>query len=328
MSERDAGPDDLPRTWRFRLRFFLPRPQVFHFDEHTLEIELAPGLQAKLQTASGMPLRDDREWILLAGGFQSEDAALRAGRRAKAALLVLGAKLRIGFDVGRDRPTTSLSRYLQLELRERLQVRALSNVHGLMVYPEDLPVRFPTLSADLTVVRGDEARLGAMLAEMYAADLDLSPKETLALALYSGAHFEVSARAKFVLLISALESLFEAAPRAPAAQRLVNSWLDETQRAPGLTRSERDSLRDSLRWLFDESIGATGRKLVSALLPARTYGGQPAVAFFTFCYDVRSQLLHRGEPEDPDLSLETVAGHLDQLVADLLVARATRSSGV
>ena len=58
----------------------------------------------------------------------------------------------------------------------------------------------------------------------------------------------------------------------------------------------------------------------AALLPEEHFDGYSAADFFTRCYDLRSQLLHRGSIEDKSVDMLNLANTMEMFVARLLLA--------
>ena len=91
-----------------------------------------------------------------------------------------------------------------------------------------------------------------------------------------------------------------------------------TTAAGDLEKGERKSLQDALGNLKQVSIGSTCRALV------KTHCGAPAAKYFTRAYDIRSQLVHQGEPPSgTDLAAELWT--LNQLVSQLILRHVASS---
>jgi hypothetical protein len=84
-------------------------------------------------------------------------------------------------------------------------------------------------------------------------------------------------------------------PTRPEGSRgHVRGMIEVTERS-GLARSEIDSIKGTLSWLLDESIGQAGRRLARKLEP-RKYKDEAPATFFTHCYEMRSWLMHGVHP--------------------------------
>ena len=76
----------------------------------------------------------------------------------------------------------------------------------------------------------------------------------------------------------------------------------------------------ALRWLENEFISQTGRRLAEARFGDRIDNGLTAPRFFTRCYGVRSSLVHGSIPCPTFNQVNGAAGVLESFVPDLLTA--------
>ena len=129
-------------TYGFRTRFLLREDFVIDHDEKTLDVPLPSGdLTLVLRPRSNTNIGESRELTIHGSAFPSEGEAYACGRRTKTALLLCGARLRMGFDVGKDRATSGFGKSVR-ERARKMGVLLLNDVHGLSVFPKDMPVRF------------------------------------------------------------------------------------------------------------------------------------------------------------------------------------------
>jgi hypothetical protein len=116
----------------------------------------------------------------------------------------------------------------------------------------------------------------------------------------------------------AIETLLDPGPRSPAATAHLQDLIKETKDAYGLAPQERDSLLGSFDWLLFESINRTGRVLAKQRLGTRLYAGKEAPEFFSYCYDLRSRLVHGKFPPPTQQEIASGVGQLEVFVSDLL----------
>lgn len=138
--------------------------------------------------------------------------------------------------------------------------------------------------------------------------------EQLAYDLYSASFFQPSADARFVSLMTALETLLVREPRSEAVARHVAVLIDLTKKA-GF--AEEDSIVGALRDLRRESISQAGSRVALGLGP-RLYMDETPSQFFTRCYRLRSQLVHGSYPRPSRDEVDRRAASLETFVADLL----------
>ncbi len=315
-------------NFHFRVRFRFPHNRVLDSEERSVDVPMLPmGGTYVIAAVSGESLNDS-QWLLIKDGgegFATEDEATKAGRHVKNAIMWWSAKERVGVDVGQDTTDAMMTQTYLDQIGEEQGIRVINSFHGLQVYEEDpnFPTRFVVVSADAKLLKSTE-EFTKNFQTAVELGLEFNERETLAFELYNLSHFEAAERARFLTLVSAVESISENKDRSPEAVAHVESMIKLTRNS-GLPRPEIDSMVASLKWLRQESIGKTGRDLVDRFLEDKEYGGRSAKTFFHHCYGVRSNLVHDGKPSDPNINLRTLIGELDRLVAELLLASAGRS---
>ena len=142
-------------------------------------------------------------------------------------------------------------------------------------------------------------------------------RERLAFELYSASYFEPTPRARFLTLIMAIESLLRPEYRTKKAQSVVQNIIEYTKSSE-LNKSEIDSLLGSLQWLQRDSISKTGRDLANKYLCGEKYLEKTANNFFTYCYSLRSEMVHQGKTKEKNINLNTVVSELQRFISDLL----------
>jgi hypothetical protein len=218
----------------------------------------------------------------------------------------------MGIDVGKDKSASVIGRSLR-EGAKYEGVLLLDDIHGLCVFPEDLPVRFVSISASVEIGQSAGKFVEEFL-KAYELSPEFSSKQSLALELYSLSHFESSLRARFLTLISSVECLSSPEQKGESVIAHLDNLIDMTKQS--LQCPETDSIISQLGDLKKESISSSCRKLIARYL------GQDAAKLFNNCYDIRSKLVHKGDaPEGINLGVYTP--QLDELVSQLIVAAVT-----
>ena len=217
--------------------------------------------------------------------------------------------LHMGFDLGKDRATSSFAAFVKADVLAKTGVRILDNVHGLMVYEDDLPMSIPVTSAQGRAMMSPTT-IFEEWRRQYERNHQLTDTEVLAFELYSAAQREPFPRARFLTLVSIVEVLARPRPRTADALALVDSFLQQAGSVPGLAHDERQALTDSLRVLKKQSIRSVCRSHVEAAL------GTEEWREFDRLYAIRSTLTHDGRV-DADLNVEgtTLEGIVSRLLA-------------
>jgi hypothetical protein len=147
----------------------------------------------------------------------------------------------------------------------------------------------------------------------------LGAQDLLAYSLFHSSFFQPSSDSRFLLLVMAIEALLTPAPRSPQARDHVNRLIEQTRSAP-LPEHEKNSMIGALSWLRNESINQAGRCLALNRLHDRPYNEQSAPDFFSYCYQLRSNLVHGKLPVPTFGEISYAAGTLEVFVADLLTS--------
>jgi hypothetical protein len=293
-------------AYDFRVNFQIASGDRINHDAPEMPILAVQGGPTLLLKAldSQRSIRGARELLLIGGPFPTAEAATEAGQKALAALHVFSLNARFGIDFGQRRRAGSPSTHI-------------SKSPGLTIYPAGSLLLTGT---DAHLVREVPAsRFADQISGVYQDSPAFSDRQALAVELYQASHFEDSPRAKFLTLIVAIEALMKPSPRTQDAREFVE-LLQQLVRRAALPQEDIESLVGSLKWLKDESKGKTGRTLAKYLLGDRNYGGKTASAFFNQCYGIRSQIVHTGRLDDPNVDLGELASLTGEFVADLLKA--------
>ena len=305
-------------SFYFRLRFHLPKHHSINCENQNLEIPThddEPPIRLRGHDGDGT-IKSARRLILSGGPYSSEHEASAAGIRARNALMLYSIRSHVGIDLGKNHSTGGMSNHLKKVLESQSGAQFFDDVHGLFIYDGMEETRFVHVG-DATLIAGHS--MGAFVEQFqqaHSSEFAPTPKQEVAFELFGAAQFELSLRSRFLTLVMSIESLLDPIDRERPVQDHVRTLIERTEQSE-LSTNERESLVGSLRWLLKDSIGRTGTKLATRLLGGNTYGGTIPGRFFRHCYDLRSQLVHRGESAD---DLGTVAGELERFVADLLNA--------
>lgn len=301
-----------------RIRFSLgPRLKI---DSEEFQVPIGDPVEGKNALLRGQrdtPISDSKHLSLMVQPFDAKDDAERAADRWIGILKTAFAHVAIGADFGGRAPTSvATSAGLQM-LEAQWNQRVLNDVHGVSIYecqPEPL---FARGEVDF-VVGKPLARVVASVDRAIERRVTMSSRERLSYDLFAASTNESSADARFVMLMMAVETLIDPAPRDLAVRSHVEDLI-ETTRSASLPKSEIQSVVGTLDWLRQESIGQAGRKL-AATLGDRKYmdGSESSTQFFTRCYDLRSALVHGYDPRPSRETVGDRSASLERFVADLL----------
>lgn len=304
----------------FRLRFSFP--EAYRIDSDVEEIELlvsTSGERIRLRSgAIGTPIKDHNHAAVLGGPFASEDQARAAAEKSKRALLCWAIEQRLGMDFG-DRKQRSMATNAYLAMLEKQHGHPFRNdIHGIDVYEHVEKLKFVSVNAKATVGKHPPRLIDTFQRE-YLGSRQLTEKEVLANEIYASSFFDVSARSRFITLVTAVEALLERPKRSGVVEELVEEFKTKTQLS-NTDEQTKKSIIGSLEDIKRESITQAGRTLAGRLIPNELFDGQSSADFFTRCYKVRGQILHRGKLEDGLVDMLHLANATEGLVARLLLA--------
>jgi hypothetical protein len=308
-------------TWCFRVRADIRETRKLGCTSPEWVIEdRGLGRQVKLgsRTPGSLddpcPLSEATSVALRGSGYSSEREAMDAGQLWRARLMKTFAAIQLGADFGDRAPQGSFT-VEGLEAFGPSGRRKLNDVHGLMVFEcEPAPI-FLSIGPITPTVRSPHERLVAAMNKAIESG-GLSEERQVTYDLFAASFGQPSADARFALLMMALESLIEPAPRLEESRRHVQRLIEATEQS-GLKKSEVDSIKGTLSWLFNESIGRAGRRLARTLEP-RMYKDEAPATFFTHCYELRSRLIHGLHPLPTRSEIDVWAAPLEVFVANLL----------
>jgi hypothetical protein len=308
-------------TWCFRVRADIRETSKLECATPEWVIEdRGPGQQVRLISRTPgspdnpVPLSEARSVVLRGSGYSSEEEAAAAGQLWRARLMRAFAAVRIGADFG-DRAPQGGFTVAGLTAFGPPERRSLNDVHGLTVFEcEPAPI-FLGVGPITAIVSSPHERLVQAMDNAIETG-ELSEERQVTYDLFAASFGQRSADARFALLMMALESLIDPAPRPGDSRRHVQSMIEATEHS-GLAKSEINSIKGALSWLLDESIGQAGRRLARTLEPRR-YKDEAPAKFFTHCYELRSRLMHGLHPLPTRSEIDSWAAPLEVFVADLL----------
>lgn len=295
------------KKFNFRLRFFVPKGTELKLDAPEAELPPAtPNTSLTLKPLFSETIKGAERLYITGKGFSSESAAAIAGLRTKAALLLASAESRIGVNCGRDKVTLQFSEEIKKELELDAGVKLHDDVHGLYIYPDEGNDRFISMKGEMTVGRSADRFLASF--ENFSSQAPtLSDRHVIALELVNSSHFEITGRARFLTLVTAIEVLCERKRSSDAIQGLVDVALKAVAAYP--EGQDRQSVINRISDIKKESIARACKSHIGNLL------GMEAASQFGKFYNARGEIIHEGKFVE---ELETMANEAHDLTWKLL----------
>jgi hypothetical protein len=294
--------------YNFRLRFLLPTRQHISSAEKRIALS-ADGIEPALHLISPHTekINESIDLVIAGSGFVSADEAKRQGHKARTALMLASAVLRIGVDCGNDVPRGSLASFIKERVKKEEGVTIHDDVHGLFIY-KDEAVGFFSAKASLEVGHSADAFLSSFK-NVLVSDPSLNERQTTCLELLNLYHFEASARARFLAVITGIEVLCERRRRSAGFRKLLGQ-VQKFVQSLSVDQANKKALVAALGELKTESISASCKHEIQERL------GEQHVRRFVELYALRSGASHRGHAP-PDM--HKAAADADALALILLM---------
>lgn len=225
-------------------------------------------------------------WVIATiDGFETENEARKVGRQLGDTLLVVGAVMKLGIDIGFSRTTQHFSKAVHDAVRAKTGRELRTETHGLMVYEKNT-VNILGMQARGSVLIGSQV-FAELLDRWTKPSLGLSERQRNCAALINDSFFVTQIEGQFILRISAVEALCDQAAhnasyraaieeleRHLAEQALDDEIRESVQRT--LANAKRQSLRQAYMTKFTTLRSAAEAKAFDDL------------------YKMRSKLVHDG----------------------------------
>ena len=303
----------------FRIRGSLPKRSRVTSDQWRVRISPHAVVPPVWLTSEDpdVPLAEMKSVVVRSDGYPTEKVARAMALQWQGMLIRAFARCRLAVDFGNRAYKGCITEAGLRDLQENTGARVLNDTHGVMVFESDSrAVLFVRTGGDIqTPVKVE--RLMREMEDLAQGDHSISEQEQLAYNLFSASFGSVTADARFLNLMMAVETLIEQRERPQHVQTHVVQLIELTKTDPGLDQSERDSLLGALRQLRRESVGQAGARLAKRL-GGKRYRDMEAPQFFKSCYDLRSKLVHGVHPRPTLEEVGRAAGSLEVFVSDLL----------
>jgi len=309
-------------TFRFRLRFNIAHKGIISGDCEKYEFNLPNGNPASLHAVGANKFSEAKSFVILSGGYSTKQEALDYGFKLKDAVLFYGTIFRVGVDVGKDKASGFLSKYVKDKIFDEHGVVMIDDVHGVTAYSEEHPTSCSSISAAGLINVRDADFLTEKLCGLINDDYTLSDQVKLAMELMTSSFFESSSRARFLTLVLAVESILTPEYRPSEVQSVIDD-LKERTKCSNLKEQEISSILGTLNWLYKDSISQSLKKMAQNHLHDKTYEDLPSDKFIQKCYEARSKLVHSGVVNESKHNIGALAANLEVYMKDMLTKLAS-----
>lgn len=307
-------------TYKLRFKFHLSHKGMLTGDCKEFDFILSNGHQAKIHCVDAEKFEESTKFVIISGGYLTEEDAREYGNELKEVVLCFGAKYRVGLDVGKDKVGSQFSTSIKNKTFEEQGVQMIDDVHGVTTYSEERPAACMSFSALGLISPRDAGFFTREVCKIISLPRKVDKKTQLSMELLTASFFETSPRSRFLTLVLSAESILNPEDRSENAKALVDE-LRRLTKSIDLDKRERCSILGSLNWLDKDSISQSLRKMASTYLPEKNYDGMSSEKFIKKCYDARSNLVHTGGVDEKKFNVDMLAANLEVYMADMLVAK-------
>jgi hypothetical protein len=305
---------------RARLRFQPERAWHIKLGDDRVTVEdVAASATWELRLTQSLAAGESPAVIVTSKAFPDRDAAERALSRLEHALLVTSLQSGYGFSFSERVPPTVITEHgLKAFVPET--VRALQDDLGEVIFETPPPTLFLHVGRpSLTVGVNPSIFLDRLNAALQAAQ-QVEDRTRTAYELFASSRFENSSRARFLLLVMAVEAMLD---RENRPQTQIDFLVPIVEQVQAMSKSDAawTLLANGLGELKRESIASAAARQITAVVSAE------AASDFKKAYGLRSRLVHGGKRAEPG-ELNDTSNKLEPTVKALLLWRLTTAQAV
>jgi hypothetical protein len=310
----------------FRLRFNFPETYRINSEADKLELlDLPSGEKITLVSgSSGVSISKQNKVAVIGKFFISKSRAKVAAEKCKRALLYWAIEQRLGLDFGDGKQRSWVTKAGLKYFEKQLGCPIRNDLHGIDVYEHVEKLKFVSFGVKPTVGKHVNRLINTFQRE-YLKSRHFTEKQLLASEIYASSFFDVSARSRFITLVTAVEALLEPVKRSKEVEKLVKDFEGKVKDLV-VDKDTKNSMIGSLGNLKYQSISQAGRMLANRLLPNEIFDEQASDDFFSRSYDLRSRLLHDGVIKEEEGDVGKLANSMEVFVHKLLLAALSNES--
>lgn len=267
-------------------------------EKYVLAESDAGGKVSLVSTVSGRNISELSDLAVHGAGYGGIDDAIDAGRRWKLYLLKAFARQFTAVDFGEDDSPVfpesvivSADSHLPfIDMGMSEGDRVIGDSDRLQVFQAEPAPKFVRLSMPATVKRG-MSQFETQLRDIRESDSTRwSDKHKLAYRLVHNALWDDNPEVRYILLVTAVESLLVEGPVESNVAAGLDRLLEIVEGWSDTGPATKDRLCQLLRNDKKESVSKLAAKKAAIL--EGEYGGMDSVSYFKKAYNIRSNLVH------------------------------------
>lgn len=307
-------------AYRFRLRWRFERGRSLKELAAPTQAELGADFpDCELKVVGEETRLGGQSLALLSGLFSSADSAREAGEKLQSALVLTSLYDGYGVALAARMPTGFITAYGKEFLNNGRFDTVLDDSYGLTVFEASGRTGF----AGVGEITASIAQPTTLFLERLRASLAIAPatesRLLIAYDLLANSRFESSSRARFLLLMMAVESLVKREMRSQEEIAVVESLISLVDNTVNLPAGARDALKAGVGQLRWRSSAGSCREYLLRAESAGVLSQAGAAERFGRYYVTRNKMVHDGITPDA-VRLADDSGQLETMVRELLTA--------
>ena len=290
---------------KFRLTMFHTTAGFFNLDCNSFGFELAKNVGLEVYPRDSNELAGATKYHIDCGGFETEAAALLAGENLRQRLRLLNSILDLGLNIPiTDSITGTIADSVKNEAKKKGGV-LLDPRSGLSSIPDD-GLHFELVnSGRFKVTPSDPLFLFDAVKEIWGLEFEFDTKAEDVIELLNLSSREKSPKLKFLTAYLALEQLITIKERSEGAQKLIASFIKETN-ASDIPDNEKASLVGSLSNLKRGSFSGAFKTFSKSITTPKEIQGYSPDQLASKSIELRNRIAHKLEiTKDIDINIIT-----------------------
>jgi len=282
--------------YKFRLVFFHSRPGFFRIDKKLLDYSLSEGLVLQVFPRDADTLLGASKYHIDCGGVSSLKDAQNCGEKLRTHLRMLNCIFDLGLSIPCfDGKSGNVSEGIKEQVRKS-GGKLLDTITGLLAYPDDSKHFEHVLSGEMRVFPSEPLYVLKGLKDSWGNTFELNERVAEVLEILNIAVREISPKVKYLTTYLAVEQLIERKMRSNHAQKLIDNFVELTNKSE-LLEVEKKSLSGSSRCLKEQSFSSAFTSYAKCITSPETINEIPVAKFVSECIKLRNKIAHNAAIE-------------------------------
>jgi len=284
-----------------------------------MDVTLLPHIGAcELKSVGGETQAGGQDLALKSGPFESASEAEASGQKVLAGLVLASLRGAYGVSIQAQVPGGGVTNYGKKTLGAGRFDAIFDDAYGLTIFEDPGRAAFVRIGEMRLSIAARETAFVETWSAAATAAVRWDDRTLIGYDLYASSRFENSTRARFLLLIMAIEALVEQSRRSESEVALIERLLHTINDAR-LPTEQSAPLLSGVGMLKNVSISHACRSHLGRSIAARIVTDPEAAEHFTACYRIRGQIVHGGATPSAS-QLSDHSSRMETTVRELLMA--------